>query len=78
MTGLLSVMAAVAGVAVLAIVGSVALGQTVGSLGVLVFLVPAAVAFLVCFVVAVAIFVAALSFSYKALAGPEGPVGAFE
>ncbi len=65
---LLTFLLAVTAAAVAAIVGSVVLGgQAIGALGVLVFLVPAAVAFLVYFVLAVTLFVAALSFTYQAL-----------
>jgi hypothetical protein len=56
--------------AVAAMVGSVMLGgETVGALGIIVFAVPAAVSLLVYVVVGVTLFIAALSFSYKALAG---------
>ena len=76
---LLMVMMAIIVFAVAAMFGSVLLGgQTVGALGILVFIVPAAVAFLVYFVIAVAIFVAALSFSYRALAGPRAQEAEFE
>lgn len=74
---LLLLLMAIVAVAVAAIVGSVAFGgQAVGALGVLLFVVPAATAFLVYFVVAVTIFVAALSFTYRALAGSEHGEGA--
>lgn len=53
-----------------AMAGSVLLGgQTVGALGILLFAVPVAVSLLVYIVVGVTLFIAALSFSYKALAG---------
>jgi hypothetical protein len=63
---LLAIVGLAVGGAVVAIMSG---SETVGALGVLVLAVPAAAAFLVYFVVAVAIFVAALSFSYQALAG---------
>ncbi len=53
-----------------AMAGSVLLGgQTVGALGILLFAVPVAVSLLVYIVVGVTLFIAALSFSYKALVG---------
>ena len=53
-------------------------GKTVGALGILVFAVPAAVSLLVYLVVGITIFIAGMSFSYKALAGPVAPTEAFE
>jgi uncharacterized membrane protein YuzA (DUF378 family) len=43
-----------------------------------VFAVPAAVSLLVYVVVGIALFIAALSFCYKALAGPVAPTETFE
>lgn len=75
---LLVFLLAVVGLAVGGIVVALMSGnETVGALGVLILVVPAAIAFLVYFVVAVAIFVAALSFSYKALAGDAAPAETF-
>jgi hypothetical protein len=64
---------AIGGIVVALMSGS----ETVGALGVLVLVVPAALGFLVYFVVAVAIFVAALSFSYQALAGERTQADTF-
>jgi hypothetical protein len=75
---LLVFLLAIVGLAVGGIVVALMSGsETVGALGVLVLVVPAAAAFLVYFVVAVAIFVAALSFSYQALAGNKSPAETF-
>lgn len=76
---LLVFLLAIVGLAVGGIVVALMSGsETVGALGVLVLVVPAAAAFLVYFVVAVAIFVAALSFSYQALAGDTKQADAFK
>jgi len=75
---LLVFLLAIVGLAVGGIVVALMSGsETVGALGVLVLVVPAAAGFLVYFVVAVAIFVAALSFSYQALAGDASPAETF-
>lgn len=75
---LLLFLLAIVGLAVGGIVVALMSGsETVGALGVLVLIVPAAAGFLVYFVVAVAIFVAALSFSYQALAGDASPAETF-
>lgn len=71
---LMSIVALAVGGIVVALMSG---NETIGALGVLVFVVPAALGFLVYFVVAVAIFVAALSFSYAALAGEATPADAF-
>jgi membrane-anchored glycerophosphoryl diester phosphodiesterase (GDPDase) len=71
---LLSIVALAVGGIVVAVMSG---NETVGALGVLVLAVPAAAGFLVYFVVAVAIFVAALSFSYQALAGDTPQAGTF-
>jgi len=76
---LIVVLVAVLAFAVAAMVGAVLLGgQTVGALGIIIFAVPAAVSLLVYIVFGITIFIAALSFSYKALAGPLPPTEAFE
>lgn len=67
---LITAMIMILAIAIVAIMGAVLSGsQTVGALGVVIFIVPAAVSFLVYIVVAITLFVAGLSFSYKALAG---------
>jgi hypothetical protein len=67
---LMFVMAIIFGIAVGLAVASVAAGgQTVGAVGLLVFSVPAVVTGLVLLVLAIALFVAGLSFTYKALGG---------
>ncbi|MBL8782436.1 MAG: glycerophosphoryl diester phosphodiesterase membrane domain-containing protein [Alphaproteobacteria bacterium] len=76
---LLVFLLAIVGLAVGGIVVALMSGsETVGALGLLVLVVPAALAFLVYFVVAVAIFVAALSFSYQALAGETAQADTFK
>lgn len=76
---LIMILVAIMAFAVAAMVGSVLLGgETVGALGILVFAVPAAVSLLVYVVVGITLFIAALSFSYKALAGPLPPTETFE
>jgi hypothetical protein len=76
-TVLLLFLMSVVGLAIGGIVLALLSGsQAVGALGVLVLMVPAAIGFLVYFVVAVTIFVAALSFSYQALAGETAPAAA--
>lgn len=56
--------------AMVAMLGAVALGgETLGALGILVFAAPLVISALVYIVVGVTLFIAALSFSYKALAG---------
>ena len=52
--------------------------QTVGALGIVIFAVPAAVSLLVYIVFGITIFIAALSFCYKALAGDPPPTATFE
>jgi hypothetical protein len=61
---------AVLGLAVAGMVAAViAGGKEVGALGILVFSVPAAVSLMIYLVVGITLFIAAMSFSYKALAG---------
>jgi len=56
--------------AAIAIVGAVAVGgETIGALGILLFAAPVVISAIVYLVVGVTLFIAALSFSYKALAG---------
>jgi hypothetical protein len=63
------VMAAIAAFAVIAMVAGLAGGQSVGAFSIVVFAVPAAVSLGIYLVVCITIFIAAMSFSYKALSG---------
>jgi hypothetical protein len=64
--------------AMVAMMGAIALGgETVGALGILVFAAPLVISALVYVVVGVTLFIAALSFSYKALAGDPPPSEVF-
>jgi hypothetical protein len=64
---------AVVGLAIGAVIGAItAGGATTGAFTLLVFAAPAAAAFLTYLVVGVTLFIAAMSFSYKALASEEG------
>jgi hypothetical protein len=64
--------------AMVAMLGAVALGgETMGALGILVFAAPLVISALVYIVVGVTLFIAALSFSYKALAGEPPPSEVF-
>jgi len=78
-TVLIVILMSILAFAILAMIGSVMFGsEAVGALGIIVFAVPAAVSALVYVVVGVTLFIAALSFSYKALAGPIQQPGVFE
>lgn len=75
---LILVVALVFGFAMVAMLGAVALGgETLGALGILVFAAPLVISALVYVVVGVTMFIAALSFSYKALAGDATPADTF-
>jgi hypothetical protein len=72
-TILLLMLVAVVGLAIGAVIGAItAGGATTGAFTLLVFAAPAAAAFLTYLVVGVTLFIAAMSFSYKALASEEG------
>ncbi|MCE9521314.1 MAG: hypothetical protein K8S25_02630 [Alphaproteobacteria bacterium] len=76
---LIFVMIAILGVAAAGMYGGLLLGgKTVGALGILVLAVPAAVSLIIYLVVGITIFIAAMSFTYKALADPVAPTEAFE
>lgn len=71
-TVLLLMLVAVVGIAIGAVVGAItAGGATTGAVTLLVFAAPAAAAFLTYLVIGVTLFIAAMSFSYKALASEE-------
>ncbi len=69
---LVLIMMAILAVAVAAMLGGVlAGGKTVGALSIIVFAVPAAISLLVYLVVGITLFIAGISFTYKALAEPQ-------
>ncbi|NOT38983.1 MAG: hypothetical protein HOP13_00665 [Alphaproteobacteria bacterium] len=69
---LVLLLAVVLGAAVAGMVVSVyAGGQAAGALGIVLLAVPAVVSFLLYFVIGITVFIAAMSFSYRALAAPD-------
>jgi hypothetical protein len=76
---LILIMISILVVAVVAMLsGVLAGGKTVGALSILVFAVPASVSLVVYLVVGITIFIAGISFTYQALAGPVAPTETFE